>query len=175
MPAIPHHFLVLAAVLAIAAFSDWRERKIPNLLVYPAMLVGLGYHSSLNGWDGLLFSLSGLCAGLGILLVPHLLGGMGAGDVKLMAAVGSFIGAMGVFLSFIYTALAGGIYAIIVLILNRESFKGFLKQQYQNVLVFAMTRQFVHEPGTHQKQLRICYGVAIAFGTSVHLISVINR
>jgi prepilin peptidase CpaA len=162
--------ILLTTVLLIAAAYDLRYRKIPNFVNLTAILTGLACHTVSNGIDGLLFSLGGLFAGLGLLLLPYLLGGMGAGDVKLMAAVGAFTGAFGVFYSFIYSALIGALYAVAVVICKRGSFKGFWQQQYQNVLVFAMTRQFIPPSAADAKnQPRLSYGVAIALGTGVYL------
>ena len=113
----------LAAVLLVAVATDLRAMRIPNWLTFPAMLAGvvcnaaLGAHAGgLSGaWDGLLFSLSGFGLGLGLMLIPFLLRVMGAGDVKLLAAAGAFLGAETVFRAFIWTSLAGGVYALGVL------------------------------------------------------------
>lgn len=87
--------LVLITVLLIALVIDMRIFKIPNLLTYPAMAAALTLHTVLNGASGLLFSLLGLVAGLGIFFLPFSLGLMGAGDVKLMGAVGAALGVRG--------------------------------------------------------------------------------
>lgn len=104
------HFSDLAAatiltLLAVAvAVYDWRERRIPNRLVIPAACVGIALNA-VRGWAGLGFSLGGLAVGLALLLLPHLLGAMGAGDVKYLAAVGSVVGAGGVLRVFLLTLL----------------------------------------------------------------------
>src|SRR5436309_3229359 len=86
--------ILTALVLAVSIF-DLRERRIPNFLVLPAACIGLGLNLY-GGWDGLLFSAQGLAVGLTLLFVPYLLGAMGAGDVKFLAAIGAFVGAVGV-------------------------------------------------------------------------------
>src|SRR5690349_15418627 len=88
--------LILASVLLVAGVTDLRSSKIPNWLTLSTMVAGLLGHSLLNGLPGLLFSAKGLGLGLAMFLLLYIIGGMGAGDVKLLAAVGSFIGAEGV-------------------------------------------------------------------------------
>lgn len=164
--------LLLGSILLLAAVSDLRRRRIPNRLTYPAMLLGLLVHLADRGLDGALFGLGGLFAGLGILAIPYLLGGMGAGDVKLMAAVGAFTGAAGAFYSFLYTALAGGIYAAAVLLLRREEGEGFVASLHRKAVAFAVTRDITSGVSTPDgKRPRLSYGLAIAVGTGVHLIS----
>ncbi len=107
--------LLLVAVLLIAAVTDLRSHAIPKWLTLPAMVGGLVGHTLFNGQPGLLYSIKGLGLGLALLLIPYLMGGMGAGDVKLLAAVGSFVGPSGVLAAALVTALLGGVYAVAVL------------------------------------------------------------
>jgi prepilin peptidase CpaA len=94
--------LTLLAV-AVAVF-DLRERRIPNRLVFPAACIGVGLNAT-RGWGGLWLSLGGLAFGFGLLFIPYLLGAMWPGDVKFLAAVGSFVGASGVLRVFLLTLL----------------------------------------------------------------------
>jgi prepilin peptidase CpaA len=96
--------IFLIVVLVIAALIDIRIRKIPNLLTYQTMAVALCYHSLRNGLDGLIFSAGGLILGVVFFILPYLMGGMGAGDAKLMGAVGAVIGPGGVFIACLLTA-----------------------------------------------------------------------
>ena len=108
--------LIFALIISsIAAGLDIRSRRIPNWLTCSATLFGVGYHTILNGGHGFLFGAEGLFLGLALLIVFYALGGMGAGDVKLLAAVGALLGPKGVFITFIFTALVGGIYAMVLL------------------------------------------------------------
>ena len=79
-----------------------------------------------SGFEGFLFSGKGFLVGLGLLMIPYLLGGMGAGDVKLMAAIGALMGTSFVFYSFIYTALIGGLIALL-LIFKKRGFMNSIK------------------------------------------------
>ena len=116
----------LFVVLVIASVSDWRDQKIPNILTLPCFLVAPAYHAWVNGWGGFLFSAGGIGLGIGLLILPYLMGGMGAGDAKLMGAVGGFIGPKAVLYAFAFTAIAGGVYALLLIVLHRSQFPGFL-------------------------------------------------
>ena len=85
---------VLTLFVALIAYYDLRERRIPNAFVFPAALIGLSLNAWL-GWNGLWFGLQGLIAGFALLLIPYLFRVMGAGDVKFLAAIGAFVGAFG--------------------------------------------------------------------------------
>jgi len=108
--------LTLASILLIAGATDLGSSKIPNWLTIPAMATGVLGHSWLNGLTGLVFSAKGLGLGLAMFLVLYVMGGMGAGDVKLLAAVGSFTGAEGVFSAGMIAMVLGGLYAISLMI-----------------------------------------------------------
>ena len=158
--------IFLSGILIAAAVNDLRTQRIPNLLTYPAMGIALGYHFMMSGLDGLLFSAGGLALGIAIFILPYLMGGMGAGDAKLMGAVGAILGAKGVFVAFLFTAIAGGIYALILLVFHRRYFKGFFARQATTLKTFMFTRQFILIPGDQkEKKPKLCYGAAIAVGT----------
>jgi prepilin peptidase CpaA len=113
---------------AIGSVHDVRERRIPNRLTGPALLAGLLLHTIFGGWHGLGDSaLAGLIAG-SIFLIFFLAGGMGAGDVKLMAAVGCIAGLSPLPLVVISTALAGALFALAVSIS-----RGRLRETLRNV------------------------------------------
>ncbi len=157
----------LGAALAAACVTDLRSRRIPNLLTYPLMLAGLGYHAALQGWAGLGFSAAGLGLGFGLLLLPFLLGFIGAGDVKLLAAVGAWLGWPGVLLAFVFTTVLGGLYGLIVLALHRGLLRRFWGALWTSLRLFAATRRFSYAPALDGEPLpKLCYAVAIAAGTA---------
>lgn len=100
------------AVVLIATATDLRSRRIPNWLVLPFLLVGFAVSGWLHGWRGLAASAEGMAVGLVLFGVFFLLGGMGAGDVKLCAAIGAWIGPEQMLLALILIALAGGVMAL---------------------------------------------------------------
>jgi prepilin peptidase CpaA len=104
--------LALIGLLATATVTDLRSSRIPNWLTIPGMVFGLAAHTWLHGHQGLLFSLFGLFVGAGLFLIIHLLGNIGAGDVKLMAAVGAMVGAESALESGVLAISVGGLYAL---------------------------------------------------------------
>jgi prepilin peptidase CpaA len=84
----------IAVILLTAAALVWdvRTRRIPNWLNVAGFLAGLTFHAVQGGWEGAWFSLTGFGTGFGILFVLWLIGGGGGGDVKLMGAVGAWLG-----------------------------------------------------------------------------------
>ena len=103
---------LLAMVLFLAVYLDIRTSRIPNWLTFTAMGGGLFTHILLEGVHGAVFSLSGLGTGLILFLALYFLGDIGAGDVKLMGAIGAIIGPYGAFISCISAVMVGGIYAL---------------------------------------------------------------
>ena len=161
-------FLVifLSSILAVAAWVDLRLQKIPNLLTYPTMGIALVYHLVINSLDGLLFSAGGLVIGIGVLILPYIMGGMGAGDAKLMAAAGAVLGPRGVFGAFLLTAVIGGGYALILIVTTRQYFKGLITRYATTLKTYALTRQLILVPADeNEEKPKLCYGVAIALGT----------
>lgn len=135
-------------VLAVATFTDLRNRRIPNWLVVPFLVGGIVASSWLQGWHGLGQSFGGL--GLGLLCYGFLfwMGGMGAGDVKLAAAIGAWIGPSQLFFALIVTAMAGG-----VMVLAWALFGGFMKDMVKGA-------------GNHLRR-QMPYAPAIAVGTLI--------
>lgn len=158
--------IFLSIILIAAAVNDLRFQKIPNLLTYPAMAIAVGCHVVMNGPDGLLFSAGGLALGIAVFILPYLMGGMGAGDAKLMGAVGAIIGARGVFIAFLFTAIIGGVYALILVLIKRQHFKDFFTRHVTTLKTFIFTQQFIPIPDDqNEKKPKLCYGIAIALGT----------
>src|ERR1700733_12302908 len=99
-------------VLAVATLTDLRSRRIPNWLVLPFLVAGVGISTWLHGWSGLEQSLSGLALGALLFGVLCWMGGMGMGDVKLCAAIGAWIGPSQLLTALVITGIAGGIMAL---------------------------------------------------------------
>lgn len=112
-------YLALGSVLVgiSAALLDIKYRKIPNWLTFSAMLAGvvLNLFFNINSWR---LSLLGLLMGLVILLIPFILGGIGAGDVKLMMALGAFLGVKKIVAVGLCSGIAGGVLALLALALQ---------------------------------------------------------
>jgi prepilin peptidase CpaA len=162
--------LLLTIVLLISFVTDIRSRKILNIVTLPAILFAFTYHAATAGVEGFLFSGKGFLVGLGLLLIPYLLGGMGAGDVKLMAAIGALMGTSFVFYSFIYTALIGGMIAIL-LIIKTNGFKNTIKSFFYNVILFRSNLgSMIVEKNKKSSSISFPYGIAIVLGTFCSLV-----
>ncbi|MFB9330695.1 prepilin peptidase [Paenibacillus aurantiacus] len=152
---------ILLLVLALCVVTDLRSRKIYNKVIAPALLLAAVLHIATAGWGGLLHMLVGLGVGLAILLIPYLLGGMGAGDVKLLALVGALKGAVFVLTASVYMALAGAVMALAI-VLFKNGFRARIRY-VQYVLVCVRYRLKLPLQGQLASG-SYPYGVAIAGG-----------
>jgi prepilin peptidase CpaA len=100
------------AVLAVAVTTDMMWRRIPNWLTGPFLVAGFAVQGWLHGWHGLAASTEGMALGLLLYGILFWVGGMGAGDVKLCAAIGAWIGPGQLLIAIILTALVGGVMAV---------------------------------------------------------------
>lgn len=127
---------ILLTLVLGAAVYDVRYRRIPNWLTVGGVLIGLALNTFLSGWPGqgtflyqgwpgLRFSLLGLAVGFGAYFVLYALRAMGAGDVKLMGAVGAMVGWENWFGIFLITAVIGGAMALILVIAKKRAMKTF--------------------------------------------------
>jgi prepilin peptidase CpaA len=116
---------ILAATVLIAAITDLLYSRVPNWLVLPVTVLALCLHFADAGVQGLLFSLAGWVAGFALLIGFYALGGTGAGDVKLLAAVGALSGTSRVFSIFLYSALFGGVYALGIVVYSMVTKAGW--------------------------------------------------
>ena len=104
------------AIATAAVFTDSKRGIIPNRLTFPAMFLGLAVSAGLNGVGGLGLAAQGMAVALGLMLIPFVVGGMGAGDVKLLIALGAWLGPGPVVWTFTYGALLGGVLALLLIV-----------------------------------------------------------
>ncbi len=157
--------LLLFAGVLVAAVTDLRWHKIPNALTFPTMVVGLIGHTLGDGLNGFLFSIGGLVLGLGLLLGFYVLGGMAAGDVKLLGAVGAILGPLEVFLVFLMTALLGGLYALGVMV-HQVGIAGAFQQIGLIIKTFFLPGKVgIAFAARNSTQPKLRYGLVIALGT----------
>jgi len=170
------HLLVLVGILMLAAWIDIRHHKVPNVLV----MIGLGFaflyqglqpvQAHGNGW---LMASSGCVVGFLALLPFYFVRAMGAGDVKLMAMVGAFVGPLGAFASALLTFAAGGILAVLVLLWKRQ-----LHRALCNVYHLTMANVLSAPSGCPDFTIsgtdsagKLPYAVAIFLGTITYLLA----
>lgn len=173
-PMYTTHITIVCIALIIAVYTDIREQRIHNWLTASVAIVGITLHGLTEGMDGLSFAFSGLGLGLAVMIVPYLLGFMGGGDVKLMAAIGACLGAPEVFTAFLFTSIAGGVYALGVLLFRRTILKQVLTNLWTALWLFSTTKKMDYATVQSMDDTvvlpRLCYGVAIAVGTVAALV-----
>jgi prepilin peptidase CpaA len=159
--------VVLAAGLIVAAVVDIRTRRIPNELT--AVMSGLGLAMAATGISGVhpAAAVAGFVIGMLLMMPGYLLGATGAGDVKLMAAVGAVVGPSLVVTAFLFTAIAGGALAIVVAM-----------RRGRVAAALAGTGRLIASPGAAKQEIRtagaahrFAYGPAIALGSLVAALS----
>ncbi|MFC4402432.1 A24 family peptidase [Gracilibacillus xinjiangensis] len=151
--------IFLLIILAICVITDLKSRMIYNKVIFPALLLTFIYQFTTGGWESLSHSFIGFLIGFALLLIPYFLGGIGAGDVKLLGLIGAMKGAIFVFQSFIYIALLGAVIAVFILLFRSELWKSI----YRYVLYKQSFNQGVLT-GTYP------YGVAIAGGVMIQML-----
>ena len=118
-------FMAAAVVFAaMAAFWDLRTSRIPNWLTFPAIVLGVAANAAKSGLPGLWEGMVGTLVGAGLFIIPFVLGGMGAGDVKMLAAVGAIAGPQAAFRTFLYGAIVGGVMATALVLGKAYLFRG---------------------------------------------------
>jgi prepilin peptidase CpaA len=141
---------ILVALVLTAAIWDLRLRRIPNALSLAGAVCGVALNSFLFGLSGLKESLEGLAIAFGVYFVLYLVRAMGAGDVKLMAAVGSFVGPGNWFFIFLITAVLGGVIALAVLAWRKR-----LRKTFDNVLFIVAEMMHFRAPYMGREELSV--------------------
>ena len=109
-------YIVIAGCALIGSFTDVRDFKVYNVLTIPCFVAGVAFYTTTQGLPGLGYSLGGAILGFLILLLPYLLGGVGAGDVKFVMAIGAWLGPALLFPALLIGCLATGVYALVLMV-----------------------------------------------------------
>jgi prepilin peptidase CpaA len=160
--------LVALSIASLACVFDLRTRRIPNWLTFGAAAAGLVFHVASGGASGVTQSISGCAAGVALLILPYALGGMGAGDVKLLGALGAWLGPGDTFWLAMYTGVAGAVMALIV-----GAWHGYLRQAWSNVWLLLThwratgLRPYPELTLATSRGPRLAYAAPILVGTAV--------
>ncbi|MDP3920547.1 MAG: A24 family peptidase [Candidatus Omnitrophota bacterium] len=155
----------LIATLGIASAIDHRYRKVPNLLTLPMALAGILFQTVTAGSDGFMASLAGFALGIALLYIPFALGGMGGGDVKLLAAIGAFVGPIILLHVFLASAVMGGVLSAVEITRSkawRMTWEG-LKYRMFYFLTYHRMPSETEVPFTSEP-LRIPYAITMLCG-----------
>ena len=160
-----------AAWAAVAAVWDITSRRIPNFVSYSGILVGIALRTAVLGGHGLATALAGGAVAGGLFFLLYLVRGMGAGDVKLMAAVGCFAGVPAVFQILLACALAGGIMALAVAFYQSSALRT-LRNVWDLLRFHAVHGAQVHPTLNidNPQATRLPYAIAIAAGSGYALL-----
>ena len=160
--------MVLAFVLLICLYTDLRERKIYNMVVFPAIIFGLLYNFYSAGIDGALWALKGFGLGLAVFFIPFALGGLGAGDVKLMGGIGALMGSQFVLLTALSAALFGGLIALGIMLFKGQM-GNFVRKTMGTLFIFLGNKDVRSFDALDKKEYSIGfpYGVPIVLGVIV--------
>lgn len=165
----PVWFVTIA--LIVAAIIDGIQLKVPNWLTFPFVISGWAYSCFYFGWDGLGWSLMGTIVGLALLLPAYAIGGMGAGDVKLLAGVGAWMHATHTFWAFAVSVIVGAILAVLMVAYRRAW--GKHARQFRAILEEIVTIRDPNELAAiaaerKSSMLLLPYGIPIAIGSIIY-------
>jgi len=162
------HVKFVCLVLIVAAWIDGKQLRVPNWLTFPLVLSGIVYSTWVGGWAGLGGSLLGTAVGLACLMPLYAVGGMGAGDVKLLAGVGAWLGAQVTFYAFCASTVVGAVIAVAMV-----TYRGAFRKHYENFLMIATEWLTVKNPSElariaaerKPQMFLLPYGIPICIGS----------
>jgi prepilin peptidase CpaA len=164
--------ILILSCSVVAVFTDVAYQKIYNWLTLPVAIAGLAFNFAFLGLPGLISAIKGLGVGFSFLFIFYLLGGIGGGDVKLLAAIGAVGGYPYIFQVIVLMALVGGLLAI-ALSLTNQSLRIAFKRLFQLLLQLVTPGLVVESKefgGVDKKNLKVIpYGVAIGLGSILGL------
>jgi len=160
------NFPIVTAVAGsglVSAVVDMRTRRVPNPLTMGIAALGLGFAATRLSDLTIVAAALGWSVGLGLMLFPYVFGAMGGGDLKLFAALGTFLGPRPTLQAFLYTLVAGGVLAVVVALQRRR-----LQETMHNTAALVATgganAAAIEHPTSNN---RFAYAPAIAVGTLV--------
>jgi prepilin peptidase CpaA len=159
---------LVCGLLVVAAYIDGKELRVPNWLTYPMVLSGLLYSGLVGGWSGLGDGTLGMLVGLACLLPLYAVGGMGAGDVKLMAGIGAWMGVTATFYAFCVTTVVGAVMAVLMILYSRS-----VSKHYSQLLLILSEWLTIKNPKELSRiagerkpsMLLLPYGIPICIGS----------
>lgn len=160
---------MLPALLAvIAGTTDWRSRRIPNWLTVPALALGIAVNTWLRGWAGARDSLLGAGLGLLLLLPFVLVRSLGAGDWKLVGALGAFLGPQNLLTVLFATALIAGLMAVLLVIWRKRMLHTLknMGRLLASLLSFRIPGQELTLDDPHAA--KVPFGIAVAIAVIVY-------
>jgi prepilin peptidase CpaA len=166
---MPFAHVIAVAIALTACATDLRSRRIPNVLTFGGALAALVFHTASAGSAGLLTSLTGWGLGFVCFLLPFALGGLGGGDIKLIAALGAWLGpALTIWLA-VYTGIAGGMLALVVALA-----RGYLGQALANIRLLLTHRSVAGIRAVNAASLADRRGPGLAYAPPIFVGTVVT-
>ena len=164
---------LVSVVLVVAAVIDGVQLRVPNWVTYPLVFAGWVYSGVAFGWEGFGWSLGGTAVGLACLLPLYAVGGMGAGDVKLLAGVGAWIYATHTFHAFCVSAIVGAVLAVAIVAWKREWRKHIA--QFRSIVMEFLTIRNAEQLAAiaaerKSSMLLLPYGIPLMLGTIIYFV-----
>ena len=162
------HVWLVTVVLILAAVIDGWKLKVPNWITFPMIISGWIYSAVFFGWPGLGWSMVGTAVGLALLMPAYAIGGMGAGDVKLLAGVGAWVWGTVTFYAFCFSAIIGGVIAMgMILYQKKWSHHRFQFWAILNEIMVVRDPNQLSTIAADRKSsmMLLPYGIPIAMGT----------
>ena len=165
---------LVSVFLVVAAWIDGKELRVPNWLTLPMIAAGVITLTCVRGWDGMTTSLIGIVVGLMCLLPLYAIGGMGAGDVKMMMAMGAWLGGRVTWEAFYASAVVGAVMALIMIACT-----GRWRHHWNNTVMivselFRVKNPWLVADATAERKPRmqlLPYGIPICIGSIGYFVS----
>lgn len=161
--------ILIVIIMLICGITDLLKGKIYNFVTFPGILMGFALNYHFNGWTGLISSAGAFGICFLIFIILYITGGFGAGDVKLIMALGSIVGLKLIFPILLYIVFTGGIMANVVMIKHKQ----FIKSWKHALRFFLFLIPRIHlksEPLKKENSIVIPYGYAISLGTLIYFL-----
>jgi prepilin peptidase CpaA len=165
------HVWFVTVTLVVAAVIDGWMLKVPNWITFPMIISGWAYGAATGGLEGFGYSLLATGVGLALLLPAYAIGGMGAGDVKLLAGVGAWMGTEVTFYAFCATAIVGGVLAVAMVLC-----RGLWAKHYHQFFAIFTEVVTIKDPNQlaviaaerKPRMMLLPYGIPMALGTILY-------
>lgn len=161
--------IFLFAIVFICMYTDIRFKKIYNHFTFSGIILGVGFNFLYGGVPGIKSSLLGLLVGGLLLFIFYLAGGMGAGDVKFLAAVGAFKGMEFVFQATLYGVIAGGVFTIFYLLFKKKLLTTFIN--IWQLIYRTLTLKKLNVQFDGMEKIYIPYGFFLGLGVIFHWLN----